>query len=162
MARPLGMLFLGGGVRAAAPAGAQAQLIGSIEFEYGASTQSETAGMRERSMSRRTLEDLVQFLSPLKLPQKLLIVTEECPQRSAENAFYSTTTSTITICYQYVSLFARYAAEPDMLPGFTREEIFVGSFLSTVLHELGHAVFHLLDIAVFGHEEDAADQIATF
>jgi len=25
------------------------------------------------------------------------------------------------ICYQYVSLFARYAAEPDMLPGFTRE-----------------------------------------
>jgi hypothetical protein len=48
-----------------------------------------------------------------------------------------------------------------MLPGFTREEIFVGSFLSTVLHELGHAVFHLLDIAVFGHAEDAADQIAT-
>jgi hypothetical protein len=157
MTRLFAILLLALAVVTATPAGAQPQLIGSIEFEYGAATQSENAEMRERLMSRRTLEELVQFLSPLKLPQKLRIVTEECPQRSAENAFYSTTTSTITICYQYVSLFARYAAEPDMLPGFAREEIFVGSFLSTVLHELGHAVFHLLDIAVFGHEEDAAD-----
>ena len=106
MTRPLAILFLALAVITAAPAGAQPQLIGSIEFEYGAATQSENAEMRERLMSRRTLEELVQFLSPLKLPQKLLIVTEECPQRSAENAFYSTTTSTITICYQYVSLFA--------------------------------------------------------
>jgi len=162
MTRPFAILLLVLAAITAAPARAQPQLIGSIEFEYGAATQSENEAMRERLMSRRTLEELVQFLSPLKLPQKLRIVTEECSQRSAENAFYSTTTQTITICYQYVTLFARYAAEPDMLPGFTREEIFVGSFLSTVLHELGHAVFHVLDIAVFGHEEDAADQIATF
>lgn len=162
MVRSFAIVILALIVMPAAPAPAQPQLVGSIEFEYGPAVQTENIAIRERLMSRQTLEDLVQFLSPLKLPQTLRIVTDECPPRSAENAFYSTTTSTITICYQYVNLFARHAAEPDMLPGFTREEIFVGSFLSTVLHELGHAVFHLLDIAILGHEEDAADQIATF
>jgi len=147
---------------AAAPAMAQPQLKGSVDFDYLPAAAPENIEMRERLMQRKALDELAQFLSPLKLKRTLRLVTDECPERSAENAWYSGRDATITICYQYVNLFARYAAAPDMLPGFTREEIFVGAFLSTVLHELGHAVFDLLDIAVFGHEEDAADQISAF
>jgi len=42
MTRPLAILFLALAVVTATPAGAQPQLIGSIEFEYGAATQAET------------------------------------------------------------------------------------------------------------------------
>jgi hypothetical protein len=112
LARSIAIVILVLVVMPATPARAQPQLIGSIEFEYGAATESENADMRERLMSRRTLEELVQFLSPLKLPQKLRIVTEERPRAAPRTHSISTTTSTITICYQYVSLFARYAADP--------------------------------------------------
>ena len=52
MTRPLAILFLALAVITAAPAGTQPQLIGSIEFEYGAATQSENAEMRERLEGR--------------------------------------------------------------------------------------------------------------
>ncbi len=147
----------------AAPAAAQQPppLQGSIGYEYRPAKAPENIQMRERLMKRQMLEELAQFLSPLKLQRRLVISTEECPG-SGENAWYSPRDARITLCYQYLNMFARYAVEPNMLPGFTREEVFIGSVLSTALHELGHAVFHLLDIAVFGHEEDAADQIAAF
>jgi len=146
----------------ALPAVAQVSLLeGSIGYEYRSAKAPENNQMRERLMKRQMLEELVQFLSPLKLQRRLVITTEECPG-SGLNAWYSPRDARITLCYQYLNMFAKYAAEPNMLPGFTREEVFIGSVLSTTLHELGHAVFHLLDIAVFGHEEDAADQIAAF
>jgi hypothetical protein len=159
------VMFVACMVLAAAPASAQTPsqppLKGSIGYEYRPATKPETIQMRERLMKRQMLEELVQFLSPLKLERKLLITTEECPG-SGENAWYSPSQGRVILCYQYLNMFARFAAEPNMLPGFTREEVFIGSVLSTALHELGHAVFHLLDISVFGHEEDAADQIAAF
>ena len=148
------------------PAAAQRQpsqppLQGSITYEYLPAKQPASIQMRERLMKRQMLEELVQFLSPLKLQRKLAITTDECPGNGL-NAWYSPRDARITLCYQYLNMFAAWAAEPNMLPGFTREEVFIGAVLSTALHELGHAVFHLLDIAVFGHEEDAADQIAAF
>ena len=50
----------------------------------------------------------------------------------------------------------------NVLPGFRREDAIVGGFVSTLLHETGHAIFHLLDIPIFGREEDAADAIAAY
>src|SRR5262249_48333572 len=139
----------------ALPAVAQVSLLeGSIGYEYRPAKAPENNQMRERLMKRQMLEELVQFLSPLKLQRRLVITTDECPGNGL-NAWYSPREARITLCYQYLNMFAKYAAEPNMLPGFTREEVFVGSVLSTALHELGHAVFHLLDIPVFGHEEDA-------
>jgi hypothetical protein len=49
-----------------------------------------------------------------------------------------------------------------VLPGFRREDAIVGGFVSTLLHETGHAIFNLLDIPIFGREEDAADAIAAY
>ena len=36
----------------------------------------------------------------------------------------------------------------------------MGGFVSTLLHETGHAIFYMLDIPIFGREEDAADAVA--
>jgi hypothetical protein len=38
----------------------------------------------------------------------------------------------------------------------------VGQLLFAFSHEMGHAVYDLYDIAVFGRQEDAADQFATY
>jgi len=38
----------------------------------------------------------------------------------------------------------------------------VGQFLFTALHEVGHATFEISNISIFGHEEDAADNFATY
>ena len=56
----------------------------------------------------------------------------------------------------------RQVAETNVLPGFRREDAIVGGFVSTLLHETGHAIFYLLDIPIFGREEDAADAIAAY
>ena len=38
----------------------------------------------------------------------------------------------------------------------------VGGFIDAIFHELGHALFDILNIPVFGREEDAADQFSAF
>jgi hypothetical protein len=49
-----------------------------------------------------------------------------------------------------------------MPEGVTREDAVVGAFLANAFHELGHAMFDIYEIPVFGGEEDAADQMAGF
>ena len=44
----------------------------------------------------------------------------------------------------------------------TREDAVLGAFLQVTFHELGHGVFEIYDIPMFGREEDAADQMAGF
>jgi len=46
-------------------------------------------------------------------------------------------------------------------PEITVEEFLVANTLWTLLHETAHALIEELDIPLFGHEEDAADQVAT-
>ena len=51
-------------------------------------------------------------------------------------------------------------AKAEMPPGYQRADALVGGFLGVTFHELGHAVFDILDVPVYGREEDAADQMA--
>lgn len=44
--------------------------------------------------------------------------------------------------------------------GVTRDSAVFGFLAQIFLHELGHALYHLLDVPVLGREEDAADQFA--
>jgi hypothetical protein len=54
-------------------------------------------------------------------------------------------------------------APVDNLPsGMTRQDAIVGPFVQVVFHELGHAVFDILQVPVIGREEDAADAFAGF
>ena len=43
-----------------------------------------------------------------------------------------------------------------------RDAQLAGSFAGIILHESGHALFDILDVPIFGREEDAADEIAAF
>ena len=68
----------------------------------------------------------------------------------------------IVLCYETIARDERAIAAANLLPGFRREDAVVGGFVSVLLHETGHAIFHLFDIPIFGREEDAADAVASY
>jgi hypothetical protein len=106
------------------------------------------------------LEDLRDFLSPLRLPAPLTIKIAAC--NGVPNAWYSAGSKTITFCYEMIDLMRKSAPAGVTDEGLTPEDAVVGAFVDIMLHEISHAVFDLLKIPLFGREEDAADQLAAF
>jgi hypothetical protein len=126
----------------------------------------------ERVKKRGVLEEISEFLSPLKLKQKLTFETTSC---GMVNAFYDHTDQTVRLCYEMLDWIENVAAvSPDklkqtpdapqrgLLPGVTRAEAIVGAIGGVALHETGHAVFDIQEIPRLGREEDAADMVAGF
>jgi Putative metallopeptidase len=68
----------------------------------------------------------------------------------------------VKLGYEYVDWIERLAPAERTPEGFTPEDAVVGEFVEVTLHEMGHAVFDLFNVPIFGREEDAADQIAGF
>ena len=48
------------------------------------------------------------------------------------------------------------------MDGITAEEALVGQLMFAALHEFGHAAFDIYHVPIFGRQEDAADQFATY
>ena len=99
------------------------------------------------------------FLSPLRLPRVLRVRTKSCGQ---VNAFYVPAEWAINLCYEYYENLEAIAPQAISPQGYTRDEVIVGGFIDAIFHELGHALFDILNIPVFGREEDAADQLSAF
>lgn len=68
----------------------------------------------------------------------------------------------IILRYESIAQDQRAIAAANLLPGFRREDAAVGGFVHVLLHETGHAIFHLLGIPIFGREEDAADAVGSY
>jgi hypothetical protein len=66
------------------------------------------------------------------------------------------------MCYEFVAEVVVRAPLKTTEAGITREDAIVGTIVQVLLHETGHALFELLDVPIFGREEDAADQFAAF
>jgi hypothetical protein len=140
--------------------GAEAQELQNsrIEFAYDEPKKSSFDAIYARLKKRQVLEQLKQFLSPLRVPKKLVLRTLEC---GVVNAFYQPGEG-LKLCYEYFDDLENRIAKAEMPPGYAKADAVVGGFLSVTFHELGHASFDLLDAPVFGREEDAADQMAGF
>jgi hypothetical protein len=126
----------------------------------------------ERVKKRAVLEEISEFLSPLKLKKKLIFETTSCGE---VNASYTSADQTVHLCYEMLNWIESVAAvspdklqqNPDapprgLLPGVTRAEAIVGAIGGVALHETGHAVFDIQEIPRLGREEDAADMVAGF
>jgi len=113
----------------------------------------------DRLRKREVLEELSMFLSPLRLPRLLRVRTKSCGQ---VNAFYVPAEWAINLCYEYYENLEAIAPQTASPQGYTRDEVIVGGFIDAIFHELGHALFDILNIPVFGREEDAADQLSAF
>jgi hypothetical protein len=142
------------------PASAQAaQGSAPIEIEYVPPAKAYLRPVYERLKQRKVLEQLRDFLSPLRLPVTLRIRTLQCDET---NAYWAGRVEGLKLCYEYVDWLERLAPAETTPEGFTPQDAIAGAFVQVTLHEMGHAVFDLFNVPIFGREEDAADQMAGF
>jgi hypothetical protein len=143
-----------------------------IQVEYKEPTNADHRSIYERLQRRRVLEDYKEFMSPLILESQLTVSLQGCEGRVGSRYMASTlwtperkvaeTWGQIILCYESIALDQRAIAATNLLTGFRREDAAVGGFVGVLLHETGHAIFHLFGIPIFGREEDAADAVAAY
>ena len=132
-----------------------------IRIEYAPPTNPEHQNIHDLLKARGALETVQKLFSPLRLPTELTIRTISC---GMINAWYEARESppAIVICYDYLDFVLQRAPKETTPAGITRADAVAGQLLWIVAHEMGHALFRLLDLSVFGREEEAADGIAAY
>jgi hypothetical protein len=129
----------------------------------------ERMALRDRMMKRRVLEDYAEFLSPLRVPSTLGLIASDCNGSAWSSPYYDPNYHIINMCYSFIAASEQNADELMKLQDakklwtpVSREQLITGLFTAVLLHETGHALFDLLNVPVFGREEDAADSMAAF
>jgi hypothetical protein len=132
---------------------ALAQTGGKISVSYG---PSAFPGLQTRLQQRQVLQELAQFLSPLRLPRNLEITTRDCGSQHHPYV----TGGPVTICYDLINQIEQAAAKIAPQNQTEQQRVLVGSFIEVALHETAHAIFDILQVPIWGREEDAADRLA--
>ena len=114
--------------------------------------------MLELVKEQRTLEKIKELLSPIRLPRKLLVRTQDCD--GVSNAWYDG--ESVTVCYEYLDEIWKNVPDKTTPAGVTPIDALIGPLIDVFLHEAGHAVFDMLNVPLFGREEDAADQFSVY
>jgi hypothetical protein len=107
---------------------------------------------------RGALEKLQKLLSPFRLPRTLRISLTGCDGEA--DAFYED--AAITICYEYIDELIKNMPQDPLPGGIAPIDTVIGPLFEVSLHEFAHALFDMLELPVFGREEDAADQVAAY
>ena len=124
-----------------------------IEIAYVPPSNRNFQPIYDRVKNRKVLEDLQQFLAPLRLPRKLTVKIEQCgaPSRPYRPQ------GPVTICYELIDQIEKVAAKGDPK---LRQTMIAGAFIQVVVYEVAHAMFDILQIPVWGRAGDAADRLA--
>jgi hypothetical protein len=133
-----------------------------IKVEYKAPTNKTLEPIYQRLKSRAVLERLQAFLSPLRLPQPLNVVTAEC---GGQIELPYQPDGPVTICYEYIGLIEQVApARIDSVGQalVTRDIVLVGPFVQFSLRSVARRLIDMLELPVWGNAEDAADNLAAF
>jgi hypothetical protein len=112
---------------------------------------------------RRVLEKLQQLFSAFVLPIDLTFKTGDC--RGVADAWYARdehNQPAISVCYEYVNEILQSMPKETTPDGVTPTDAAMGQFFYIVAHEMGHAVFDILQVPVFGNAEDAADHFSVY
>jgi hypothetical protein len=137
----------------AALAPAVAQTKARITYQY---EPSVFLGLQTRMQQRQVLQELAQFLSPLRLPRDLKLVTQDC---GAQTRPY-VTGGPVTICYELINQIEQAAAKIAPQDQAEQQRVLTGSVIEVALHETAHAIFDILQVPIWGREQDAADRLA--
>jgi len=144
------------------PAFADEMKSGRIHVEYVPPKNPDHEALYYALMERMSLEKIKAIFMPFRLPVDIKIRTMGCD--GVSNAWYQPVdgTPTITVCYEY--LYELWKRLPMMMSnnGPTATDALVGQMIFVFAHEFGHLAFDVYDVPIFGHEEDAADNFATF
>lgn len=130
----------------------------NFKVVYADPKDARDAPIAQAMREHKILEATGEILKAVRLPRVLTLKTESCGE---PNAWYDPETDVVTFCYELVREMVQRAGGADRM-GLTREQAILGPFTFIVFHETAHAVFALLRVPIFGREEDAADQVATY
>jgi hypothetical protein len=133
-----------------------------IRVEYTLPKNPEHQQTYDMLKEQKALETLQKIFSPFRLPEELTIRTLSCD--GLVNAWYDRENArpTVSICYEYLDHILRSLPKETTPAGITATDAKIGQFFWIVSHEVGHAIFDIFNIPVFGREEDAADQFAVY
>ena len=143
----------------ASPASAAAKT-GQISIRYAPPSNPAHQALYEDMKQRGALEKLQKLLSPIRLPETLRISLDGCD--GEPDAFYDYDETAITICYEYVAELLEHMPDEAPPSSIAPVDTIIGPLFEVSLHEVGHALFDMLDLPVLGREEDAADQVAAY
>jgi hypothetical protein len=145
---------------ASVPADGAARDMITIEYVPPKDPKYQTA--YKLVQERGALEMMKKVFTPLKLPVPVTIRTIGCD--GVSNAWYQRENDrpTLSICYEYLVEIWNVMPKDSAAAMVTASDAVIGQLFFALAHEFGHAVFDIFDIPVFGREEDAADQFATY
>jgi len=129
-----------------------------LRMEYVPPTNPAHQALYETLTERRALEKLREIFSPFRLPIDLTIKTVGCD--GVANAYYQR--PEVRICYEYLDEIRQSIPKETTEAGIAPADAILGQCFYVVAHEMGHAVFDLYDVPLFGRPEDAADQFAAY
>lgn len=135
-----------------------------FEYSYDVPADPNLREIHARLSSRDPLAKLGNYLSPLRLPHKLIVRTRECGDGQLTRAY--SPGNDLIFCYEYLQRaerLARNAKDPD--PNShrdIREVVAEGAFAHAILHLVAHATFDQLQTPLWGNRYDAADRLASY
>ncbi|HVO96298.1 MAG TPA: DUF4344 domain-containing metallopeptidase [Terriglobales bacterium] len=129
-----------------------------IAIEYLEPTRPEHRSFRDLLRDNHILESVRDLLAVVRWPRPLRLELKGC--EGVSNAWYED--GIITVCYEYLDDIWRAANSSRRPAAIAREDAIAGPTLDVFLHEASHAAFNLLNVPIFGREEDAADQLAAY
>jgi hypothetical protein len=128
-----------------------------VDFQYVEPKDASHVELYATLKKIRILEQLQEFLSPVRLPRRIMIRTQGCD--GVKTAKFDS--DTITVCYEYFDFILKHVPKMQQ-QGLTARDALIGPTVDMLLHEFGHALLRVLDIPFFGKEEDVADSVATY
>jgi Putative metallopeptidase len=129
-----------------------------IRIEYVPPTNPAHQSLYELLKQHRTLEKLQEVFSPFKLPIDLTLRTVGC--NGISNAWYHR--PDVSVCYEYLSEIYATAPKEPTPGGITPHDTVLGQTFYVFGHEMGHAMFDMLNVPIFGDAENAADHFSGY
>ena len=132
-----------------------------VEIAYVEPSNAAHRPIYDRLKQRKVLEELKQFLAPLRFPanRKLTVKLATCGENSIGSRYED---GVITICYEHIERIRKLAPSGTTPEGWKAEDAIVGPFIEVVFNGVALAAFDLLDVPVWGRELDAADNLGAF
>jgi len=129
-----------------------------VRVEYVPPTNPAHQPLYELLKQTRTLEKLQEVFSPFRLPIDLTLRTVGC--NGISNAWYHR--PDVSVCYEYLHEIYQTAPKETAPGGITHADAVCGQTFFVFGHEMGHAMFDVLNVPIFGEAENAADHFSTY
>jgi hypothetical protein len=132
-----------------------------VEIAYVQPSNAAHRPIHDRLKQRKVLEELKQFLAPLRFPadRKLMVKLATCGENTIGSYYES---GVITICYEHIERIRKLAPSGTTPEGWKAEDAIVGPFVEVLFNGVALAAFDLLDVPIWGRELDAADNLGAY